>query len=258
MPLEYTVEQAQEEVKRTTAVLGADYVQALDRAFRERWIDYYPTTGKQSGAYMAGYAYDVHPYMLLNYNGKDEDMSALTHEAGHLMHSYFSSKTQPYPTAGYPTFVAEVASTFNEALLIEQMLKKVQDPKARLALLGNYLEGVRARCSARRSLPNSSCACTRWRRKASRSPATRCRSSTWRSPAGTTATIRRLPSSTTTSRHEWAYISHFYNPFYVFQYATSFTASTALSEKVLSGAPDAIKRTGRFLPRAGRSIRSTC
>ena len=70
VPLEYTVEQAQEEVKRTTAVLGDDYVQALDRAFKERWIDYYPTTGKQSGAYMAGYAYDVHPYMLLNYNGQ--------------------------------------------------------------------------------------------------------------------------------------------------------------------------------------------
>ena len=70
VPLEYTVEQAQEEAKRTTAVLGADYVQALDRAFKERWVDYYPTTGKQSGAYVAGYAYDVHPYMLLNYNGQ--------------------------------------------------------------------------------------------------------------------------------------------------------------------------------------------
>lgn len=81
--------------------------------------------------------------MLLNYNGKYDDMSTLTHEAGHAMHSYFSTKNQPYQTAGYATFVAEVASTFNEALLIEQMLEKIQEPKARLALLGNYLEGVK-------------------------------------------------------------------------------------------------------------------
>ena len=139
VPLEYTVEEAQREVKAATALLGEDYVQVLDRAFKERWIDYYPTPGKQSGAYMSGGAYDVHPYLLLNYNGKYDDMSTLAHELGHAMHSWFSNKKQHYATASYPIFVAEVASTFNEALLNEYLLGKIKDPKTRLAILGNYL-----------------------------------------------------------------------------------------------------------------------
>jgi oligoendopeptidase F len=251
VPLEYTVEQAQEEAKRTTAVLGEDYVHALDRAFRERWVDYYPTTGKQSGAYVAGYAYDVHPYMLLNYNGRYEDMSALAHESGHLMHSYFSSKAQPYPTAGYPTFVAEVASTFNEALLIEQMLKKVQDPKARLALLGNYLEGVKGTVFRQTQFAEFELRMHEMVQKGE--PLTGDALSTLyleitRRYYGHDQKIAIVDDYVA---HEWAYISHFYNPFYVFQYATSFTASTALSEKVLSGTPEAVKRYRTFLASGG-------
>ncbi len=93
---------------------------------RERWIDLFPSPGKRSGAYSNGGAYDVHPYMLINYNGKYDDVSTLAHELGHTMQSYYSNKTQPYATAGYPTFVAEVASTFNESLLIDHMLKHDQ------------------------------------------------------------------------------------------------------------------------------------
>src|SRR3972149_11424175 len=99
----------------------------------------FPTEGKRSGAYSNGSAYDVHPYMLLNFNGKYDDMSTLAHELGHTMQSYLSNKTQPFPTADYPIFVAEVASTFNEALLIDHMLKSIKDDKVRLSLLGNYL-----------------------------------------------------------------------------------------------------------------------
>lgn len=251
VPLEYTVEQAQEEVKRTTAVLGDDYVQALDRAFRERWIDYYPTTGKQSGAYVAGYAYDVHPYMLLNYNGQYTDMSALAHEAGHLMHSYFSAKNQPYPTAGYPTFVAEVASTLNEALLIEQMLKKVQEPKARLALLGNYLEGVKGTVFRQTQFAEFELRIHEMAQKGE--PLTgdmlsKVYLEITRKYYGHDQKIAVVDDYVA---DEWAYITHFYRPFYVFQYATSFTASTALSEKVLSGSPDAIRRYRTFLASGG-------
>ena len=251
VPLEYTVEQAQEEAKRTTAVLGADYVQALDRAFKERWVDYYPTTGKQSGAYVAGYAYDVHPYMLLNYNGRYEDMSALAHESGHLMHSYFSTKNQPYPTAGYPTFVAEVASTFNEALLIEQMLTKVQEPKARLALLGNYLEGVKGTVFRQTQFAEFELRIHEMAQKGE--PLTgdalsKLYLEITRKYYGHDSKITIVDDYVA---HEWAYISHFFRPFYVFQYATSFTASTALSEKVLSGAPDAVKRYRTFLASGG-------
>ena len=108
------------------APLGADYQATIQRAFNERWIDLLPNDGKRSGAYSNGGAYDVHPYMLINYNGKYDDMSTLAHELGHTMQSYFSNKTQPYPLADYPIFVAEVASTFNESLLIDHMLKTHQ------------------------------------------------------------------------------------------------------------------------------------
>jgi len=251
VPLEYTVDQAQDQVKKTTAILGADYVAALDKAFTERWIDYYPTTGKQSGAYMAGYAYDVHPYMLLNYNGKYTDMSTLAHEAGHAMHSWFSTRAQPYPTAGYPIFVAEVASTFNEALLIEQMLKDVKEPKARLALLGNYLEGVKG---------------TVFRQTQFAEFELRMHEMALKGEPLTGDVLSKLYLDITKKyyghdqkisvvddyvAHEWAFISHFYRPFYVYQYATSFTASTALAEKVLAGQPDAVKRYRTFLASGG-------
>ena len=251
VPLEYTVEQAQEEAKRTTTVLGADYVQTLDRAFKERWVDYYPTTGKQSGAYVAGYAYDVHPYMLLNYNGQYNDMSALAHESGHLMHSYFSSKTQPYPTAGYPTFVAEVASTFNEALLIEQMLTKVQEPKARLSLLGNYLEGVKGTVFRQTQFAEFELRIHEMAQKGQ--PLTgdalsKVYLDITRKYYGHDQKVTVVDDNVA---YEWAYISHFFQPFYVFQYATSFTASTALSEKVLGGSPEAVKRYRTFLASGG-------
>ena len=102
-----------------------------------------PNEGKASGAYSNGGAYDVHPYMLINYNGQYTDVSTLAHELGHTMQSYFSNKTQPYPLAGYPIFVAEVASTFNESLLIDYMLKQIKDDDTRLSLLGNYLENIK-------------------------------------------------------------------------------------------------------------------
>ncbi len=251
VPLEYTVEQAQEEVKSATTILGKDYVEALDRAFDERWIDYYPSTGKQSGAYMAGAAYDVHPYMLLNYNGRYEDLSTLAHELGHAMHSYFSVKNQPYPLAGYPTFVAEVASTFNEALLIEQMLKKIEDPKTKLAVLGRYLEGVKG---------------TVFRQTQFAEFELRMHEMAQKGEPLTGDALSKLYLEITRKYYghdqkvcivddyianEWAFIPHFYRPFYVFQYATSFTASTALSEKVMRGQPGALENYRAFLAAGG-------
>ena len=111
--------------------------------FNERWIDLFPNEGKRAGAYSNGGAYDVHPYMLINYNGQYTDVSTLAHELGHTMQSYYSNKTQPFALADYPIFVAEVASTFNESLLIEHMLRTVKDDDTRLSLLGNYLENIK-------------------------------------------------------------------------------------------------------------------
>jgi oligoendopeptidase F len=120
--LTYAAEEAEKQVMAALKPLGPDYAAAAGRAFDERWIDLYPNPGKRSGAYSNGGAYDVHPYMLINYNGKYNDVSTIAHELGHTMQSYLSNKTQPYPLADYPIFVAEVASTFNEALLIDHML----------------------------------------------------------------------------------------------------------------------------------------
>ena len=253
VPLEYTIEDSQEEVLTAVRPLGDDYAAVVERAFRERWIDYYPSTGKRSGAYMAGAAYDVHPFLLLNYNGRYDDMSTLAHEMGHAMHSWFSNKTQPYPTAGYPLFVAEVASTFNEALLIEHMLGRIKDPKTRLSLLGNYLEGVKA---------------TVFRQTQFAEFELRMHEMAQKGQPITGDALAALYRDITRKyyghdqkvcivddyiAHEWSYIHHFYRPFYVYQYATSFTASTALAEKVLAGEAGAVERYRKFLASGGSS-----
>ena len=141
--LNYPVDMAEKNILAALAPLGSEYAAGAKRSFTDRWIDMYPTEGKRSGAYSNGGAYDVHPYMLLNYNGKYDDMSTLAHELGHTMHSYFSNKTQPYALSNYPIFVAEVASNFNEALLMDYMLKQIKDDSTRLSLLGNYLESIK-------------------------------------------------------------------------------------------------------------------
>ncbi len=251
VPLKYTVDQAQTEVKAAVAPLGADYVAMLDRAFRDRWIDYYPMQGKRAGAYMNPAAYDVHPYLLLNFNEQYTDMSTLAHELGHAMHSWFASKTQPYQLYNYPIFVAEVASTFNEALLIDYELKKIKDPKVRLALLGNYLENVKG---------------TVFRQTQFAEFELRMHERAQKGEPLTGDALARLYLEITRKyyghdgkvcvvddyvAHEWSFIPHFYNPFYVYQYATSFTASTALAEKVLAGDPEAVSRYRTFLAAGG-------
>jgi oligoendopeptidase F len=158
------------------------------------------------------------------------DVSTLATSSGHTMQSYFSNKTQPYPLAGYPIFVAEVASTFNESLLIDYMLEQIKDPTRGCRCWATTSRASRARCSGRRSSPSSSCGCTRWRRRASRLPAMRSASSTghheeyYGHDQGVCVVDDYIA-------HEWSYIPHFYRDFYVFQYATSFTASAALAEK---------------------------
>lgn len=248
----YPVDAAERNILEALAPLGPEYAAGAKRAFTERWIDLYPTEGKTSGAYSNGAAYDVHPYMLLNYNGKYDDMSTLAHELGHTMQSYFSNKNQPYPLSSYPIFVAEVASTFNEALLIDSTLKKIKDDAARLSLLGNYLEGIKG---------------TVFRQTQFAEFELRMHQMVEKGQPLTGDALSKLYGEIVKKYYghdqgvcivddyianEWAYIPHFYNSFYVFQYATSFTASSALSEKVLSGDPGATERYLRFIS-AGKS-----
>jgi oligoendopeptidase F len=123
--------------------LGDAYVEVMGSGFNNRWMDAYPRRGKRSGAYMNGSVYDEHPYVLMNYNNDYESVSTLAHEWGHAMHSYLANRNQPYPTARYSIFTAEIASTFNEALLLEHMLAEAQDDQERLFYLGSALENLR-------------------------------------------------------------------------------------------------------------------
>jgi oligoendopeptidase F len=245
--LTYTPEEAQKNVLAALAPLGPDYTSTIERAFGSRWIDWFPTEGKRSGAYSEGGAYDVHPYVLLNYGGRYSDMSTVAHELGHTMHSYYSNRTQPYPLAGHPTFVAEVASTFNEALLIEHLLERIQDSPTRLSLLGNYLENIKA---------------TVFRQTQFAEFELRTHQMVEQGLPITGEALDRLYLDITRRyyghaqgvclvddyvAHEWSYVPHFYRDFYVYQYATSFTASTALAEKVLAGGAAGAEATKRYL-----------
>ena len=256
--LQYTPEEAQEQVLAAVAPLGAEYASVIRRAFNERWIDLLPNDGKRSGAYSDGAAYDVHPYMLINFNGKYPDVSTLAHELGHTMQSYFSNKTQPYPLASYPIFVAEVASTFNESLLIDHMLQNIKDDDTRLSLLGNYLENIKG---------------TVFRQTQFAEFEMRMHEMAQKGQPVIGDSLAKLYMDITKRyyghdqglcivddyiAHEWSFIPHFYRDFYVFQYATSFTASEALAEKVKTGDAAAIKRYLTFLSAGGRSIRSIC
>ncbi len=249
--LTYSVEDAQANILKSLAPLGDDYAAVVKRAFAERWVDVYPNTGKVAGAYSNGGVYDVHPYMLLNYNGKYDDMSTLAHELGHTMHSYLANKAQPYITSSYSIFVAEVASTFNEALLMNQMLKTITDDKVRLNLLGNYLDGVRGTLFRQVQFAEFELAIHEMAEK------------------GETLTGDALDALYLEIvrkyyghdkgvcivddyvQSEWANIPHFYYNFYVYQYATSLTASSALSEELFSGDKDAAKRLLTLLSSGG-------
>jgi oligoendopeptidase F len=249
--LEYSPEEAQKLVLGAVAPLGADYQKTIQKAFEDRWIDLLPNAGKRSGAYSSGGVYDVHPYMLINYNGKYTDVSTLAHELGHTMQSYFSNRAQPYPNAGYPIFVAEVASTFNESLLNDHMLKQISDDATRLSLLGNYLENIKA---------------TVFRQTQFAEFELRMHEMVQKGQPLTGDSLAKLYFDITKRyyghdqkicivddyvAHEWSYVPHFYRDFYVFQYATSFTASEALAAKVKAGDPAATKRYLAFLSAGG-------
>jgi oligoendopeptidase F len=248
--LEYTPEEAQKHVLAAVAPLGHDYVGTIQKAFNERWIDLLPSDGKRSGAY-SNDVFGVHPYMLINYNGQYSDVSTLAHELGHTMQSYLSDKAQPYPTADYPIFVAEVASTFNEALLNDYLLKQIKDDDARLSILGNYLENIKG---------------TVFRQTQFAEFELRMHEMAANSQPITGEALAKLYLDITRRyyghdqgvtvvddyiAHEWSTVPHFYRDFYVFQYATSFTASEALAAKVKSGDAAATKRYLSFLSAGG-------
>ncbi len=247
----YTFEEARDLVLHSLQPLGHDYTAVARRSFSERWMDVYPSDGKIGGAYSNGAVYDVHPYILLNYNGKYDDVSTVTHELGHAMHSYLSNRHQPFVTSRYSIFVAEVASTLNEALLMDHMLKTVTDDRFRLTLLMDYLDGIRA---------------TLFRQTQFAEFELLIHEAAESGQSLTGDSLNALYGELTRSYYghdrrvcivdeevnaEWAGIPHFYYNFYVFQYATSLTASAALSEMILEGDAGATSRYRALLSAGG-------
>lgn len=226
--MQFTPEQAQELVLQAVAPLGTSYVETMRKGYEARWVDWMPNTGKQSGAYSDG-AYGVHPYQLTNFNGDYEGVTTLAHEWGHTMQTYLSDQAQPYPTHDYATFVAEVASTLNENLLLHHMLGKTQDKATRLFLLGNYLEGLRTTLFRQTLFAEFELKFHEMAEKGE--PITGEKMSEVylglvRQYYGHDAGVCKVDSL---YGIEWAYIQHFYYNFYVYQYATSITASANIA-----------------------------
>lgn len=225
---EMTYEEAKVMVKEACAPLGQTYLDLLDRAYGERWIDVYETKGKTTGAYSCG-VYGVHPYVLLNFSGTFDDAFTLAHELGHAMHSYFSSEKQDYANHDYRIMAAEVASTVNEVLMTRHLLSKETDPRRRAYLLNHFLEGFRTTVFRQTLFAE-------FERKVhdlnqQGTPLTA------ELMNGIYRELNELYCEGATVDElqdvEWARIPHFYRAFYVYQYATAFCASVSIVRNIL-------------------------
>ena len=235
--------QAKEIVKKGLAPLGEAYGKVLSDGMENGWIDVYENEGKRSGAYSWG-AYGCHPFVLMNYQDNLNNVFTLAHEMGHSMHSYYSDKNQPYIYAGYRIFVAEVASTCNEALLMEYLLKNTEDTKEKMYLINYFLEQFKG---------------TLYRQTMFAEFEKRIHEKMAEEGTLTADGISELYLSINKEYFgpdmisdpqialEWARIPHFYTPFYVYQYATGFSAAIAISSKILAGEPGIVEKYKQFL-----------
>lgn len=235
-------EEAKQTVYDALACMGDDYRAILKEGFDNRWIDVYENVGKCSGAYSAGLR--KHPYVLLNYSGTLDSMFTLAHEMGHAIHSYLSSKHQPVAYSNYSIFVAEVASTCNEALLMQHLLKTTKDKKRRAYLINYFLEQFRTTLYRQTMFAEFELEINR------------------RNERGESLTAQSLNALYHELNHqyfgdgivideeidlEWARIPHFYYDYYVYQYATGYSAAIALSRRILKEGAPAVKDYIHFL-----------
>jgi len=241
---EYTYDEGVDICLKALEPLGSEYRKSLLQAFNNRWIDVFETKGKRSGAYSSGTIIGKHPYVLLNWNDQLGDVFTLAHEMGHNMHSYYTQNCQPYIYADYSIFVAEVASTTNEALLQDYLIENAAAKEERLALIENFLNSVtttffrQTRFAEYEKLVNA-----KVEKGESLTPDSLCElykeleGKYW----GPSMTIDKEET------YSWARIPHFYYNFYVYQYATGFAASQALSEKIKKEGAPAVEKYLNFL-----------
>lgn len=237
----------------SAAPLGADYVKALTAAASARWMDVYPRPRKAAGAYMNGDAYDVHPFVLLNYTDNYEAVSTLTHEWGHAMHSVLANKAQPSIYAPYSIFVAEIASTTNEALLLDHQLKVAKDDDERLLYLGAALEGLRGTFFRQAMFAEFEAAIhgkVDQGESLTGEQMTAIYADILKRYHGVAQGVMKIDPAYAL---EWAYVPHFYHGFYVFQYATSIAAAQAFSQRIVAKEPGALQAYLKMLGSGGSS-----
>lgn len=245
--IEMPFKKALETVTEGLSALGSCYIKDLKKGMSNGWIDVYENEGKRSGAYSWG-CYDSHPYVLLNYNNTVDDTFTLAHEMGHALHSFYSNKNQPYTYSQYRIFVAEVASTLNESLLMQHMLKNSKDKKEKMYLLNHYMESFRGTVYRQTMFAEFEMIIHQ------------------RAEAGEALTAETLcsiyhdlnvkyygPEMVVDNNidYEWARIPHFYSSFYVYKYATGFSAATSLSQQILSKGEPAVEKYLNFLKSGG-------
>ncbi len=240
--MKFTVDEAQKILLEVFEPMGEEYVSVVKKSFDERWIDYYPTPGKRSGAYSHGAAYDEHPYVLMNWVDTYNSLSTLAHELGHLMHSYMSNKNQQFAKAFYATFVAEIASTINENFLNDYLVENAKTDEEKLYLLGSYLELLRTTIFRQTSFAEFE-----WQihtKVEKGEPLTGEVMSDiyydivkryYGHDEGVCVVDDYIA-------YEWAYILHFVNyTYYVYQYSTSLIYATAIGEKIKENGDSAIQ-----------------
>ena len=245
--LEVPYEQARETLLQALQPLGPDYLARMESGFRDGWIDVYENQGKTSGAYSWG-AYDTNPYILMNYDNKLDDMFTLAHEMGHSLHSYYSNRSQPYVYSQYSIFVAEVASTVNESLLIDYLLARSSDPREKIYLLNHYLEQFRG---------------TVYRQTMFAEFEKMIHAQAEAGEALTPELLKEIYRDLNILYYgpemvmdeyiplEWSRIPHFYSAFYVYKYATGFATATALKEQIKNEGQPAVERYLDFLKSGG-------
>lgn len=245
--MEIPYDQAVETIKVALKPLGEDYSNVLQEGFTSGWIDVYENEGKTSGAYSWG-SYTTHPYVLMNYQDNVNNMFTLAHEMGHALHSYYSNHNQAYTYAGYRIFVAEVASTLNEALLMQHLLATTTDKVKRMYLLNYYMEQFRG---------------TLFRQTMFAEFEKIIHAKSEKEEALTADSLSEMYRELNLQYHgpqmvmdsqidlEWARIPHFYNNFYVYKYATGFSAAISLAKQILSEGAPAVERYLTFLKSGG-------
>lgn len=241
--LTYTYEEAKEETFKGLEPLGEEYKDVLDQAFSDRWIDVVENEGKRSGAYSSG-TYDTNPYILLNWHDSLNHLYTLVHELGHSVHSYFTRNNQPYVYGDYSIFLAEIASTTNENILTDYLLKKAEDPKTKAHVLNHYLDGFKGTVFRQTQFAEFE----HWMHE--------------EAAKGVPLTADHLSKTYAeindkyygpavendeAIQYEWARIPHFYMNYYVYQYATGFCAATALADKIVNEEEGALDRYLNYL-----------